>query len=73
MLATGGSILGSLLNQRETLKGTKNKLTSIGNSLGVSNHTMKLIERRFSEDKYFMFGGMIVTLVIIALVVYYIL
>uniref|UniRef100_T1GMQ5 Uncharacterized protein n=1 Tax=Megaselia scalaris TaxID=36166 RepID=T1GMQ5_MEGSC len=69
---SGSSILSSLVNQRETLKGARTKLRTIGNTLGLSNHTMKLIERRFAEDKYILFGGMFLTLVVISIVVYFI-
>lgn len=72
MIATGSNILSSLVNQRSTLKGAQKRLLTIGSTLGLSNHTMKLIERRFVEDKYIMFGGMFVTLLVIALVIYFI-
>lgn len=70
MIMSGSSILSSLVNQRETLKAAKSKLITIGNTLGLSNHTMKLIQRRFSEDKYILFGGMILTLMVMSIVVY---
>lgn len=72
MLSTGSNILGSLINQRETLKGAHRRIQAIGSTLGLSNHTMKLIERRFVEDKYIMIGGMITTLLVIMLVIYFI-
>ncbi|KAI8126339.1 probable Golgi SNAP receptor complex member 2 [Lucilia cuprina] len=71
MIATGSNILSSLVNQRSTLKGAQKRLMAIGSTLGLSNHTMKLIERRFVEDKYVMLGGMFVTLVVIMLVIYF--
>lgn len=73
MLSTGGNILSSLRNQRELLKGARNKMVSIGNTLGLSDHTMRLIERRVREDKWVMLAGMFVTLTIIGLVIYYLL
>ncbi|XP_055911262.1 probable Golgi SNAP receptor complex member 2 [Eupeodes corollae] len=72
MISTGANILGSLINQRETLKGAHRRILAIGSTLGLSNHTMKLIERRFVEDKYVMIGGMIITLLVIMLVIYFI-
>ncbi|XP_073843461.1 golgi SNAP receptor complex member 2 [Musca autumnalis] len=72
MLSTGSNILTSLVNQRNTLKGAQKRLMTIGSTLGLSNHTMKLIERRFVEDKYVMLGGMFVTLLIIGLVIYFV-
>lgn len=73
MISTGGSILNSLRNQREMLKGARNKMMTIGNTLGLSDHTMKLIERRVREDGWVFLGGAIITLVIIGLVIYYLL
>lgn len=71
MLSTGGNILNSLRNQRDLLKGARNKMMSIGSTLGLSDHTMRLIERRMQEDKYVMIGGMFITLFIIGLVIYF--
>ncbi|XP_011186889.1 probable Golgi SNAP receptor complex member 2 [Zeugodacus cucurbitae] len=72
MIASGGDILSSLINQRERLKGAHRRIHAIGSTLGLSNHTMKLIERRFVEDKYVMLGGMCITLLIIGLVIYFV-
>ncbi|EAT43333.1 AAEL005217-PA [Aedes aegypti] len=71
MLWTGSNILDGLRNQRETLKGAKKRILDVSNTLGLSNQTMKMIERRLAEDKYVMVGGMIVTLLIIVLVIYF--
>lgn len=73
MISTGSNVLESLRNQRELLKGARNKMVSIGSTLGLSDHTMRLIERRVTEDKYVMFAGMFVTLMIIGLVIYFLL
>lgn len=73
MISTGSNVLESLRNQRELLKGARNKMVSIGSTLGLSDHTMRLIERRVTEDKYVMFAGMFVTLIIIGLVIYFLL
>lgn len=71
MLDTGNNVMNSLRSQRDTLKGAHKRIMDIGNTLGLSNHTMKLIERRIKEDKYVLFGGMAVTSCIILLVIYY--
>ena len=71
MIFTGGNILDSLRNQRETLKGASRRILDIGNTLGLSNHTMRLIERRLSEDKYVVFGGMFITLLIMIIIIYF--
>lgn len=71
MMFTGSSILDSLRSQRETLKGARKRILDIGNTLGLSNHTMRLIEKRLSEDKYILYGGMFVTLLVIVLIIYF--
>ncbi|XP_053694643.1 probable Golgi SNAP receptor complex member 2 [Sabethes cyaneus] len=71
MIWTGSSILDGLRNQRETLKGARKRIMDVGNTLGLSNQTMKMIERRLVEDKYVMIGGMIVTLLIITVIIYF--
>lgn len=71
MLHTGSTVLGNLRSQRDTLKGAHKRILDIGNTLGLSNHTMRLIERRIQEDKYVVFGGMAVTTLVMFLVVYY--
>ncbi|XP_054271515.1 Golgi SNAP receptor complex member 2 [Macrosteles quadrilineatus] len=71
MLRTGSGILESLRDQRNTLKGAQRRIMDIANTLGLSNTTMRLIERRAHEDKYILFGGMVITLLIIVLVIIY--
>lgn len=70
MLSSGNSILNSLKNQRDLLKGARNRMVTIGSTLGLSDHTIRLIERRLTEDRYVMFFGMFVTLCIIGLILY---
>lgn len=71
MLYTGSNVLDNLRTQRDTLKSTRTRILDIGNTLGLSNHTMMLIERRIKQDKWVMIGGMCLTLAIIGLVIYY--
>lgn len=71
MLLTGNSALDNLRSQREKLKGAHRRILDIGNTLGLSNHTMRIIEKRISEDKYVLYVGMAVTLLIIFIFIYY--
>ncbi|TDG52716.1 hypothetical protein AWZ03_000949 [Drosophila navojoa] len=71
MIASGSGILESLISQRMTLSGAHKRIQAIGSTLGLSNHTMKLIERRLVEDRRIFLGGMVVTLLIIGLIIYY--
>lgn len=71
MLHTGSSMLETLRYNRETLKGAHRRIIDLANTLGLSNATISLIERRVSQDKYILFGGMFVTLAVIVLVIIY--
>lgn len=71
MIMTGHGVLDNLKSQRETLKGAHKRILDIGNTLGLSNHTMKLIEKRIHEDKYVLLGGIAVTTLVLILVIYY--
>lgn len=71
MLHTGAGTLESLRMQRNTLKGAHRRIVDMANTLGLSNHTMRLIEKRVGEDKFVLIGGMIVTLLIIVIVIIY--
>ncbi|XP_031637493.1 probable Golgi SNAP receptor complex member 2 [Contarinia nasturtii] len=71
MLNTGHNALENLRTQREKLKGAHKRILDIGNTLGLSNTTMRLIEKRLSEDKYVLYIGMAVTLLVIFIFIYY--
>lgn len=71
MLFTGHGVLESLKSQRDRLKGAHRRILDIGNTLGLSNHTMKLIEKRLTEDKYVLYAGMAITSLVILLLIYY--
>lgn len=53
------------------LKGARKRLLDIASTLGLSNTTMRLIERRAYQDKFILFGGMFVTFLIIIIVIIY--
>mmetsp|Transcript_14168 Transcript_14168/g.18870 ORF Transcript_14168/g.18870 Transcript_14168/m.18870 type:complete len:208 (-) Transcript_14168:1145-1768(-) len=63
IIASGQASLIGLVEQR--LQSAKRALLDIGNKLGLSNSTMRIIERRDITDAYLVFGGMIVTLLVI--------
>lgn len=71
IIANGGSILDGLRDQRGTLKGTHKKMLDVANMLGLSNTVMRLIERRATQDKFIMIGGMLATCVFMFLVIRY--
>ncbi|KAJ9591450.1 hypothetical protein L9F63_002056 [Diploptera punctata] len=71
MLQSGAGILESLKDQRMTLKGAHRRLYDIANTLGLSNTTMRLIERRAYQDRFILIGGIVFTCLVIAAIIYY--
>lgn len=65
LLSQGEASLGSLVEQRQRLRGVRSVVSSIGNTLGLTNATMKIIERRDITDAYLVAAGMLVTLLVI--------
>ncbi|KAF3845973.1 hypothetical protein F7725_003051 [Dissostichus mawsoni] len=63
LLGSGSSMLNGIRDQRSTLKGTHKKMLDVANMLGLSNTVMRLIERRATQDKLIMVGGMLLTCV----------
>lgn len=65
LLASGQASLTSLVAQRGRMRWVNRKMLDIGNKIGLSNSTMRMIERRDATDAYLVFGGMVVTLLVI--------
>lgn len=61
LLSSGSAIITGLREQRGTLKGVHKKILDVTNTLGISNTVMRLIERRSFQDKFILYGGMILT------------
>uniref|UniRef100_A0A7S2XN21 Golgi SNAP receptor complex member 2 n=1 Tax=Attheya septentrionalis TaxID=420275 RepID=A0A7S2XN21_9STRA len=64
LLASGQASLTGLIEQRQRMKGVKRVMLDIGSKIGLSNSTMRIIERRDVTDAYFVFGGMVVCLLL---------
>lgn len=71
LLGSGASMLQSLREQRDRLTATRNRLAGIFGSLRLSNTTMKYIEKRLKEDRYILYGGMAITILLIIIVMIY--
>lgn len=71
LISHGTEILDNLRSQRITLKGAHKRLIDIGNTLGLSNTTMRLIERRARQDGFILVAGMVITCIVIILVIIY--
>lgn len=65
LIDSGSASLNSLVTQRSRLKGVRRVMLDIGNKLGLSNSTMRIIERRDVTDAYLVLAGMFITLVVI--------
>jgi golgi SNAP receptor complex member 2 len=64
LLYTGEEQLNHLVKQKQQLRGVNKFIGMIDNSLGISQSTMRIIERRDITDAYFVFGGMIITMIV---------
>lgn len=53
------------------MKGARKRIIDIANTLGLSNTTISLIEKRARQDKLILFGGMFFTLFVITIVIVY--
>ena len=73
MIDHGENSLNNLKEQTSMLKTIKGKMLNITNSLGLSNTLIRMIERRNTSDKYVLYGGMVITCIIIFLTVKYLL
>ena len=71
LLSHGNTILENLRDQRSTLKNVQRRMLDVASTLGMSSTVMRLIERRQESDKYILFGGMLVTCIIMFLIVRY--
>lgn len=64
---TGVGIIGSMAGQRERLKATHRKVLDVLNTVGLSDSVLRLVERRQRMDQVVVYGGMLGTLVLVAL------
>jgi len=65
LLMSGQAQLSSLIDQRRRMRGVKRMVLNIGNVIGLSQTTMRQIEKRDENDMYLVFAGMFVTCVAI--------
>jgi len=65
LIANGEASLNNLQEQRQRMKGVSKFLGQIDDKLGISNTTMKIIERRDITDAYLVAALSVVTLIVI--------
>lgn len=71
LIGSSQSILDNLREQRSTLKSAHKKVLDLMTTLGMSNTVMRLIERRTTQDKFILYGGMVFTLIIMFITIKY--
>ena len=67
LMTTGAGALNGLVDQRQPMRGVKRIVMNMGNRLGLTNSTMRIIERRDITDAYLVLVGIIVTCIVIYL------
>lgn len=65
LIVNGEAARNHLAQQRQQLYSVTNFMGQISDSLGISNATMKIIERRDVTDAYFVLAGCVVTCITI--------
>lgn len=68
MFETGTGLLTNMGAQRERLKAAHRKALDVLNSLGLSDSLLRVIDRRQRLDKWITYGGMVLTLCLVAFV-----
>ncbi|GMM49387.1 Bos1 protein [Starmerella bacillaris] len=58
-IASGRLALSDLTEQNDTLRRTGRSMRKVANGLGISNETIRRIQRRAREDKFIFYGGVI--------------
>mmetsp|Transcript_22876 Transcript_22876/g.26076 ORF Transcript_22876/g.26076 Transcript_22876/m.26076 type:complete len:171 (-) Transcript_22876:121-633(-) len=67
LLNSGQASLSGLVDQRLRLRGVRRVVANIGYRLGITNTTMRIIQRRDITDAYLVLAGVLFTCVIIYL------
>ena len=65
LLSSGQASLMGLVDQRSRMRGVRRVVSDMANRLGLTNATMRIIERRDVADGYLVLAGMVVTCVVI--------
>lgn len=64
------NVLGSLRAQRGVMKSAHKKVLDVATTLGISTTLMRVIERRTTGDKILVYGGALVVLMILGIVIW---
>ena len=70
-ISVGQATLSDLLSQKERLKAIQRKAFDILNYLGISNSLMRMIERRETVDKWIVYIGMLMVVILLFFIWFY--
>ncbi|KAF0981057.1 hypothetical protein FDP41_012845 [Naegleria fowleri] len=73
MKSVGIDVASMLVEQRQTMKMVHEKVLGMASTLGISQSTIRTIERRYLRDKYLIYIGMFLITFLLIFVYYYIL
>ena len=71
ILSSSYEVLERLQSQNELLAGIRSRLLDLGGSIGISDQIMRTIDRRLTQDKWLVYGGMLGILVLISVLYYF--
>lgn len=71
LMESGRATMSSLAMQRERLKASHRSALSMINTLGLSNSVMRMIQSRQKNDRYIVFGGIALCLLVLFLCIYF--
>ena len=71
LIESSREVLLRLQQQRELISGIRNRLIDLGSAIGMSDQIMRTIERRMTQDKWIVYGGMVGILLLIFVLYYY--
>lgn len=68
-IESGRAALGDITSQNDMLRKTQQAMVKVASTLGISRESVRKVERRAKEDKWFFYGGITVLLVLFWLIV----
>lgn len=71
LMESGRATMSSLAMQRERLKATHRNALSMINTLGLSNSVMRMIQSRQKNDRYIVYAGMFLCLLVFGVCVWW--
>lgn len=71
LMEMGTDVIDVLRRQGMTMENVRRKMVDIGTTLGLSHAVIRHIERRLRTDRLLVYAGMVVTLIVFGVLVYY--